>query len=147
MGRIFGSPEMGILPPLPILPDREGDNGLFSSISSSFRPIVGLSGAGGVAAAAAVKSFHSDSVERSGEPGSCSLLSSSDRPTKAKREKRERENGLLVRSPVVVDPPATLISEEQTSFLGIVSRAQAASAQRVFARSLKYTNMMFFLRP
>ena len=52
MVHIFGSPDMSILPPLPINParSREGDNGLFSSISSSFRPIVGLSGAGGRAA-------------------------------------------------------------------------------------------------
>lgn len=75
---------------------------------------------------------------RSGEPGSCSLLLRTT--TKAKREKRE--NGLLVR-PIAadhrrsMDPPATLISEEQTSFLGIVSRAQAASAQRVFPKFIE----------
>ena len=77
---------MGILPPLPTNParSREGDNGLFSSISSSFRPIVGWSGAGGVALARRSSLFIAILWRgRSAEPGSCSLL------RKQKGEERE----------------------------------------------------------
>ena len=100
IGQIFCSLDMGILPPLPTNPARsrrEGDNGLFSSISSSFRPIVGLSGA-------AVKSFHCDSVEGAIRRTRKLVAHSSERRRRKQKGRRERErmDCSSVRSPFIV---------------------------------------------
>ena len=90
MDRIFGSPDMGILPPLPTNPARSRGRQWTIFVHIFFLPPhCGFIGRGRrCGGAAAVKSFHCDSVERSGEPGSCSLLRTT---TKAKREKGGRE--------------------------------------------------------